>query len=322
MSKKTVTGATAAFVLATAALIGSTSTASAATAPVSSPRIEVHFDLAAGQLPENIVVDTNGSVEVVLARSHQIAKVDRQGHVQILATLPAPPDGGVHTPAIGFAITTGLAKAPDGTFYVGYAAGSDDLTGVWQVRPGTPPKRVIPLSANSFPNGIALDGRTGRLYIADSARGIVWRGPASGGPATVWSKAPELAKTTLFGVNGLKLHNGAVWTSNLDTGTLVRIPIGPTGQAGRARTRSTGAPGIDDFAFAGTGDTVFAANNGTNQVVLIRPDGTQSTVLTAEDGLEGPTAIAVSGDLLYVPSAAYTLQKDPNLLVAHLDHRY
>jgi sugar lactone lactonase YvrE len=314
VSKKTVLRTATAFILATAALTGSMSSASAAAAPVSHPRIEVHFDLAAGQQPENLVIDPDGSVDLVFARSHEIAKITRDGRTHVLATLPAPADG--------FAIAAGLVKAPDGTFYVGYAAGSNDLTGIWRIRPGGTPKRVIALSANSFPNGLDLDRNTGELYIADSALGTIWRAPVTGGQPTAWSTAPELAKTSLCGVNGLKLHNGAVWASNWDTGTLVRIPVGRGGQAGRVETRFTGMPGIDDFAFLGDGDTVFAANNGTNQVLLIKPDGTHSVVLTAEDGLEGPTAIGIRGNTLYVPSAAYTTQKDPNLLVAHLDQRH
>jgi hypothetical protein len=38
------------------------------------------------------------------------------------------------------------------------------------------------------------------------------------------------------------------------------------------------------------------------------------------DGLQGPTSIALRGNTVYVPSAAYLTAKDPNLLVAHLSH--
>jgi hypothetical protein len=320
--KRSVLRSSAALALAAAALSGPTSVASATVAPASPSQMEVHFDPAAGQLPENLVVDPDGSANVVFARSHQIAKISRDGRTHVLATVPDPTDGGINTPSIGFAIATGLVKAPDGTFYVGYAAGSDDLTGIWRVRPGGTPKRVVAMSADSFPNGLGLDGKSGQLYIADSALGTIWRAPVGGGRPSAWSTAPELAKTSLFGVNGLKLHNGAVWASNLDTGSLVRIPIGRGGRAGHAETRSTGAPGIDDFAFPGQGDSVYAANNGTNQVVLIRPNGTQSVVLTTADGLEGPTAVGIRGNTLYVPSADYAAQKDPNLLLADIRDRH
>ena len=312
MSRRTL--ATTALVVA--ALLGPAGAASAAGPPLSHARILAHFDVTAGQQPENLLVEPAG-VDLVFARSFQVVRIDNHHRSQVLTTLPTPTDGGVHTPRIGFAIATGIARATDGSYYVGYAAGSDDLTGVWRFRPGQQPTRVVPLTAASFPNGLAVDPPTGNIYIADSSLGVVWRAPSGGGTPTAWSTAPELAPTTLFGANGLKVHNGAVWVSNLDHGTLVRIPL----SGGRAQTRFTGAPGIDDFTFVGDGDTVLAANNGVEQVVLIRPDGTTSTVLTADDGLHEPTAVAIDGSTVYVTSAAYSSRNDPNLLVAHLSGR-
>jgi sugar lactone lactonase YvrE len=309
MSRRTL----AATALAVAAVLGPAGVASAAEPPVSHARILAHFDVTAGEQPENLLVEPAG-VDLVFARSHQVVRIDH-GRRQVLTTLPAPADGGVHTPRIGFAIATGIARGADGSYYVGYAAGSDDLTGVWRFRPGHQPARVIPLTAASFPNGLAIDPHTGDIYVADSSLGVVWRARPGGGTPAAWSTAPELAATTLFGANGLKVHNGAVWVSNLDRGTLVRIPL----NGGRAQVRFTGAPGIDDFTFVG--DTVLAANNGVNQVVLIRPNGSASTVLTAADGLREPTAVAVDGKAVYVTSAAYGSRTDPNLLVAHLDGR-
>ena len=78
-------------------------------------------------------------------------------------------------------------------------------------------------------------------------------------------------------------------------------------------------PFIDDFAFTGRGDTLLAARD-NNEVDLVRPDGTHTAVLTAADGLQTPTSVAVHGNTVYVPSAAYLTNEDPNLLVAHLTH--
>ena len=291
----------------------------AATAPVSDPRILVHYDLAAGQQPENVAVEPDGDLDVVLATAHQVERVTPRGHQHLLATLPAPADGGVHTPAVGFAIATGVVRAPDGTLYVGYAAGDDTLTGIWRIRPGRAPERVVPLSAANLPNGMALDERTGLLYVADSVTGTVWRAPLSGGTPTAWATGPLLAPTSFLGVNGLKVHGGAVWVTNTDQATLLRIPIGRGGSAGMPQVRATGLAGIDDFAFVGRSDTAVAALNLQNEVALVRPDGTSTLVLTALDGLEGPTSVAIEHGRLYVMSASYLLQKDPNILVADLD---
>jgi hypothetical protein len=54
--------------------------------------------------------------------------------------------------------------------------------------------------------------------------------------------------------------------------------------------------------------------------VLIRPDGSQQTVLTGADGLSNPSSVAIRGGTVYVLSAAYLTQTDPNILLASL-HR-
>lgn len=51
------------------------------------------------------------------------------------------------------------------------------------------------------------------------------------------------------------------------------------------------------------------------------PSG-ESVVLTRDDGLSNPTSVALHGSTVYVTSAAFTTQQDPNLLLARLDrHR-
>ncbi|MBE4741096.1 MULTISPECIES: hypothetical protein [Streptomyces] len=61
-------------------------------------------------------------------------------------------------------------------------------------------------------------------------------------------------------------------------------PCPPGRLGGQDQTRATGLAGVDDFAFAGHGDTVLAALIFSNQVALVRPDGTHAVVLQ-DDGL-------------------------------------
>ncbi|MCF3131178.1 SMP-30/gluconolactonase/LRE family protein [Streptomyces olivochromogenes] len=318
MFTKLSKSAVSAAVLAAAVAMAAPAPASAASDPLRCARTVVHFDLAKGQTPENIALGPDGTAYVSLAKARQVAAVSRHGGVRILATLPAPADGGIHTPALGFPLTTGVVRAQDGTLYFLYATGTADLTGVWRLRPGGRPQRIAALPAAGLPNGLALDTRTRTLYVTDSTLGTVWRVPASGGTATAWSTDPALAPAGFLGANGLKIHNGALWATNLDKGTIVRIPTLADGRAGTARVAATGLTGIDDFAFTGHGDQIIAALNTVNQVALIRPDGTRTTVLTAADGLQGPTSIALRGNTVHVASAAYLTAKDPNLVLAHL----
>lgn len=164
---------------------------------------------------------------------------------------------------------------------------------------------------------MALDMRTGLLYIADSVGGTVWRVPATGGTPTKWVTSPALAPIDFLGANGVKLHAGALWVSNLDKGTVLRIPINKDGTAGALHTKATGLKNIDDFAFSGHGDNILAALDKDNKVMLVRPDnGTHTPVLNAADGLQNPTSVAVRGSTMYVTSGAYFSNKDPNILLA------
>jgi len=313
--KAAVAAAAVAVVAATAV------TASAATEPVSNPRILVHYDLAAGQQPENVALEPDGNLDVTLSTAGQVERVSPTGQRQLLANLPAPSDGGVNTPVLGFSLATGLVRTADGTLYIGYAAGHDDLTGIWRVRPGGTPTRIVALTAASFPNGMALDERTGNLYIADSTRETIWRVPITGGTPNVWLSGPELNRSNLLGPNGLRIHNGAIWLSNSDQGTLLRVPVDGNGRAGAVETKATGLTFPDDFAFIDHTDKIIVALNIANEVALVQPNGSHTIVLTGADGLEGPTAIAIRQGELYVLSAAFLLQKDPNILVADLATR-
>ncbi|MGV4982621.1 SMP-30/gluconolactonase/LRE family protein [Streptomyces sp. NRAIS4] len=313
--------ATGAATAVVAAVVLAASPASAGEPTASQPHIVAHFDLAAGQTPENIAVEPDGSADLTFAGARQVAHVTPDGHTTIRATLPDEPNA--NTPNLKAATVFGIARAHDGTLYVDYATGTDK-TGIWRIAPdGGAPRQIAQLPATALPNGLALDERHGVLYAADSVQGVVWRVPQAGGAPTVWAKDTALTPVPVtgagFGANGVKVHGGAVWVSNSDRGTLSRIPVRPNGSAGPVENRATGLDHIDDFTFATPyGDTVLAALIGDNELVEVHPDGTHTAVLTQADGLSNPTSVAVHDGTVYVDSAAYFTKQDPNLLLAHL----
>ncbi|MGV9352560.1 SMP-30/gluconolactonase/LRE family protein [Streptomyces misionensis] len=278
-----------------------------------------HLNTGEGQRPENITLEPGGGAVVTFAYNRQVARISPDGRVHVLATLPKPPTGSV-TPALTSPFLGGIVRTQDGTLYFLYATGSSDLTGLWRLRPGGSPHRIAALPADGLPNGLALDEHAGLLYAADSVLGTIWRVPVSGGSPVKWSTAPELAPDGFLGANGIKIHDGAVWVSNLDRGTVLSFPVARDGSAGPARTRATGLVDIDDFAFTGHDDTLLAAINADNEVARVEPGGRHSIVLTAADGLEGPTSVAVRGDTAYIASAAYFTDTDPNVLAAPITH--
>ncbi|MER5428039.1 hypothetical protein [Streptomyces sp. NPDC002588] len=292
---------------------------------VSDPHVVAHFDFAAGQTPENIALEPDGSADLTFAGARQVANVTRAGVTRILATLPevADPD----TPNLGAAVVLGIARAYDGTLYVNYATGTRE-TGIWRIAPGGgTPVQIAQLPSDGLPNGLALDERRGVLYAADSVLGTVWRVPVEGGKPTAWVTGAALDPGKVppasgFGANGLRLHHGAVWVSNTDAGSVLRVPVQEDGSAGPIQTRATGLVGIDDFGFLERHrDTFLAALLTADQVALVRPDGTRTVVLTRQDGLSNPASVAVRGRTVYVPSSAFFTMQDPNLLLARVHQR-
>jgi sugar lactone lactonase YvrE len=286
----------------------------ASTSPLSDAREVAHFDVNTLQQPENITLEHGGAADVTFNRARQVARIGTDGSVTILATLPAP--------ATGTATASGIVRGKDGSLYVNYNAGSQ--SGIWRIAPGGgTPVQVVALPDVKVLNGLALDQGRDTLYATDSRSGTVWKVSLHSGTASLWVQGVELEPSTAsssgFGANGIKVHDGAVWVSNTDKGTLLRIPIGAHGAAGAVTTVAQGLTAIDDFAFTGDGDTVLAAQNFVSEVSLVHPDGTHQTVLTATDGLSNPTSIAVRGSTVYVASGAYFTHVDPNLLLAKLD---
>jgi sugar lactone lactonase YvrE len=285
--------------------------ASAASAPLSDPQVVASFDINAQQQPENITLEPGGAADVTFTRARQIARIGTDGSVTILATLPAP--------ATGTATASGIVRAPDGSLYVNYNAGS--RSGIWRIPPGGgTPVQVVAMPGVKVLNGLALDRGQDALYVTDSSSGTVWKVSLKSGTASLWAQGTDFQPNTVnssgFGANGIKVHNGAVYVSNTDQGTLLRIAIGSHGTAGTVTTVAQGLTAIDDFAFAG--DTVVAALDHANEVSLVQPDGTHQIVLTATDGLSNPTSIAVRGSTVYVASGAYFTHANPNLLLAKL----
>jgi sugar lactone lactonase YvrE len=197
---------------------------------------------------------------------------------------------------------------------------SPPVSGVGGVVCGDSPTQIARLPETSFLNGMTLDERNDRLYVADSALGVVWAVPAAGGTPTVWADGPELKKTTFLGANYLVLRDGSLWVSNTYQGIIVKIPVGRDGTAGPISTVVTGLDGgLDGFSVFGDHDSILATLFYRNEVVLIRPGAPPRVVLTAADGLSNPTDVQLDRHTVYVSSGAFDTRTDPNLLVADFD---
>jgi hypothetical protein len=321
-------------VTATAAVLVSAPSASAWTggsyggSVVTDVRTAATFDFAAGEIPENITANPDGSVTLSMLGS--CAVCERTHGPELMRISPSGERSVLVTGQVGEAIS-GNARGSDGTvYYALWAPGNAARNGVYRLLGDGTPQRVAALPADSGPNGLAVDPATGTLYVADSLKGIVWSVPVSGGSATPWltdaALAPVPTEALPIGANGLRFHNGALWISNFNKGTLLRVPITPAGAPGPIRQVAGGLPNIDDLSFLTPfSDVVFAAqngsssNNGPDRVLVIYPNGTYKPVLTSADGLASPSATAVRGDRLYITDGGVPDPHDPKLQTARIN---
>ena len=196
-------------------------------------------------------------------------------------------------------------------------------SGIWRIPPGGVPERIAAIPG-AFLNGLTIDPVTQTLYSCDSPTGTIWSAPASGGTATQWLVSQDLAPAQTgpghLGVNGVEFHQGAVWASNTDKGTLLRIPVTDTGAPGRVQLAASGLTGIDDFKFLSSRSGIaFAALNSQDELAVVYPDGRSRVVLTAADGLSSPSDIFISGTRLYIADSGRLTPHDSKIQEARIN---
>lgn len=291
----------------------SASTGHAATQPAVTRVTTVSaFDYTSGDAPENITVNPDNTVTLSM-----LGSVANKPPTLVKLT----PSGRRTTLVTGHAgdMITGNTRGSDGTIYYNVASADTSRGGVWKLPVGASPRRLAALPTDGLPNGLALDPAGRTLYVADSLNGTIWAVPASGGRAIAWLTDPALDPdpdaTLQIGVNGLRLHNGAVWVTNFNKATLLRIPVTVHGTAGRIHTVTRTLASVDDFSFLNERcDVVFAAQNDpADKITVVYPNGTTKTVLTAANGLASPTSTAVSRNQLYITNAGLTAPHDAKL---------
>ena len=152
--------------------------------------------------------------------------ISRSGQVTVLVTGNRGGDRRQRRDSAARSTTTSCPATRPGPAYGGCA--------------GSSPERIGALPAGQFLNGLTIDAAGENLYAADSLASTIWTRPTSGGPVKAWLVSPALAPLEPgpghFGVNGVTYHNGAVWASNTDRQTLLRIPVTATGPPGPSRS--------------------------------------------------------------------------------------
>jgi hypothetical protein len=317
--------AVAALVVPAVIAIGaaSASPASAASGDASQPcpvitdvRTVAAFDSAAGQDPESVSITRDGSLIVsmlgfLVGKPPELVRVSPSGKQTILVTGP-----------VGDAIG-GNAIGQDGTIFYNVISPDPARSGVWRLSPDGVAQRITAMPAGQFLNGLTLDSSNQTLYVADSVASTIWAIPASGGPAKAWLVGPALAPSPTgngIGANGVEYHNGAVWFSNTDQGTLLRVPVTASGAPGRIHLVAGNLAGIDDFKLLSDwSDVAFVALNFQNKLAVVYPNGRTRIVLDASSGLDSPTNVAISGTQIYITNSGLTAPYNASLQAGKID---
>ncbi len=181
-----------------------------------------------------------------------------------------------------------LALAPDGTIY----AGAGSPARIYAIKPGEKARVLVELPATNVLS-LALN-KEGDLYVGTSNAGIVYRVKPDG-TASVVAQVPGAT------ANALALDSdGNLYAASTPGGEIVRLPA--AGLPGvYVRTEQADVYGLGVLP---NGDVVAAT--GPNGVVLrLTGENEWQTIYRPETGLA--SALAVSGDTIYLGSSAPTL---------------
>ena len=280
---------------------------------------------AAPETPESIVFDRQDNAYITLSTTGEIRKIAPDLTQSSLAFLPlGAPCGPSPTVALGLAIDL------HDRLFVAVTACDPSNSGIWEVDTDDGSIQLV-ANAPSFTVWNGIDVHKGNLYAADTFGGFVWRIPMDGGSPEIWADAPLLKRPpgAMFpGPNGLQIYHGDVYVANSSTGTIVTIPILPSGSAGQANIHATlpFPQGCDEFTFDVLG-RIYCTTDPFNTIVRLNTDGTSDILLTGADDLDGPTSVAfgrrgTNKKNLYITNAAFpifTTTFRPSLMRLRLD---
>lgn len=319
-------------------------------------RVLRSLEFGAGQTPENLVVDDDGTVLMSFAYAGTVVRLDPdrpERGLTVVARLPVE-DGTAAAPGgTTSGQVTGLVRAADGRLLVATVTGRADSHGIWQIPDGgSTPTLLAALPTDGFPNGLldepaTLNGdRAGAVLVADSRLATIWRVDLVDGAITPAVSHPALAagSPTGLGANGLAwlphrrrtegtTQQEALLVSVTDAATVYRIPWKDGVAIGPPVPWVTGTAGVDDLTVDPVTGQVWAVGNTTNLCWHISPSAQVQQILTADDGLHTPTACALRrsprhlgapsppggpGTELIITCAGYLPPHTPNVLAVDL----
>ncbi len=237
-----------------------------------------------GVFLENIVALGDRSFAVTSLFDGRILRVAADGTTAVLATVPGHASG-IERDGQGGLVVGGWAK--------------DERRLLWRISTDGAVSELVPLPEAALPNGITTLS-PGVLLVADSVKGLIWRVDIQVKSVSVWKADALLSgfdpevKPAIPAVNGLKLHRGQVYASNMSLNHFVRIAVRPDGSAGEAEVYANDVF-ADDFAIDERG-RIFATTHAYDSVVRIDANRKPTVIGQRAQGLQGATALAFGRD--------------------------
>jgi sugar lactone lactonase YvrE len=232
----------------------------------------------------------------------------------------------------------GLVVNGDGSLYVAVlGCVKPELNGVWHVDTQGNPVLEFPMPTagcgDSIPNALAYD-KAGNLHVTESAHGGVWLLGTNG--TELWFEddllKPRPDSLNQVGVDGIAYRNHSLWVNNLDTGTIVEVPIKRDGLPGQARLFAEGLGHPDGHQFDVDGN-LWVTNFGyedwdtldfsTRNILRVSPHGDVRVAIPTERlSIVGGTPTPVFGfgrrrSTLFLSS--FPISEDPTPSVARVN---
>jgi sugar lactone lactonase YvrE len=255
-----------------------------------------------GTFLENIAISASGDIFLTSFRDGAIIRRTPDGTQEIFARVDGSVSGIVTTPDGGLFVCSRQPHGPESICHI-------DAHG--QI------EKWLDLPDARFLNGMTrLSDQV--LLVADSFTATIWWVDIPHHQVSPWLSHEMLSQRSpqsqIPGPNGIKVFAEAVFVSNSDQATVVRIPVLEQQQAGTPSIYASNLI-LDDFTFDEQGH-LYGTTHPLNIVVRLARNGTRLTIAGPEQGVSGCTAAAfgtVEGalHLLYVVTDGGALAGKP-----------
>ncbi len=169
--------------------------------------------------------------------------------------------------------------------------------------------------------------------MGDSKGGIVWR-ITPDGAADEWASGPLLQGAPVggtegeeYGANGPVVHEGTLYVTNTEQGSVVRIPINADGSAGEATIAAQDEQllGADGLVFDRRGSMYVTTSVMNHSLARVQATtGVVETIADSSDGLNYPACLSfgqgpLDSDTDYIANTGSTDPLFPAVLAADVN---